>query len=45
MRPAKPEPPPPQGQTKAGKGWSTIENRFARRELSRLGQVVAIKNL
>ena len=45
MRPAKPEPPPPQGQTRAGKGWSTIENRFARRELSRLGQVVAIKNL
>ena len=45
MRSAKPEPPPPQGQTRAGKGWSTIENRFARRELSRLGQVVAIKNL
>jgi septal ring factor EnvC (AmiA/AmiB activator) len=45
MRPAKPGPPPPQGQTRAGKGWSTIENRFARRELSRLGQEVAIKNL
>ena len=45
MRPAKPGPPPPQGQTRAGKGWSTIENRFARRELSRLDQAVAIKNL
>ncbi len=45
MRPAKPRPPPPQGQTRAGKDWSTIGNRFARRELSRLDQSVAIKNL